>query len=146
MKLSKALKVKNRLVGEIAHLRQLVAQHNIVTDNNTAPVDVLGIRDESLQKQQQLMELKAKIAVANGPIWAKIVELGELKARIGFLRTIPVRVGTFTESQRYGAEPVKTVYRSKITQEEIEATVKLATERIDTLQDEIDQFNATTDI
>jgi hypothetical protein len=146
VKLSKALKLKNKLAGEIAQAQRLIAEANVVEGSNLPPHDVTKLYADLILRQTSLAALKGKIAVANGPISGKIFELAELKARIAFLRGLPTKDGAFFAEGSYRAEPKLVEYRATIKAAQVELDVKEISDKIEEIQDALDEFNATTEI
>ena len=89
--LAKALKIKNRLVGELSNLQSVARQHNALPDESREEKSVnLGEVWSDLQKvSNRLVELKSKIAVATAGITPLLVDLAETKGTIVFLETLP---------------------------------------------------------
>lgn len=144
MKLAKALKVKNQLVGEIAKLRGLIEENNVRLNNNYSGFDVLALDREYVTKLTQLTELKARIARANADIWDAIFLLVELKGRTAFLRTLNTKSGTFKEGA-YG-NILDNQYTPALTDVAINKEITMLETQIAALQDRIDEFNHQTDI
>ena len=65
MKLSKALKVKNKLVNDVMRLRRSLESNNSWNALNEPTYDSRELFVTLLTKTQKLAELKAKIAAAN---------------------------------------------------------------------------------
>jgi hypothetical protein len=146
MKLAKALKLKNKLAGEIALAQRLINESNVTENDNSPPHDVKYLYDQMVENQEELAELKGKIAVANGPISAMIFEMSELKARIAFLRAMPTKHGSFVTEGRYGTESITRIHRATFKAAWVEEEAQTLSERIEELQDSIDEFNAKTSI
>lgn len=148
--LAKALKIKNRLVGELANLQQTARQHNAL------PIESRGEKSvrldkvwEELQKvSNRLVELKSKIAVATAPITPLLVDLAETKGTIAFLESLPIKEGKEDTQIGYGVNSsLKTVvWNSFVDEAQKSKLIKENKERIDSLQDQIDEFNAVTKI
>lgn len=146
MKLAKALKTKNRLAGAIAQAVKLIQESNVVEGENKAPHDVNGLVQQMVKDQEALAKLKAQISIANGPISEKIFLMAELKARIAFWRTLPTKDGTFKSEGRYMTASVDQTFHATIKANQVEDLVKDLQARIEKLQDEIDEFNAVTEV
>lgn len=148
MKLSQALKAKNRIIGELNQLKAVFTRENSRRDDNTSKVDREAIFTKIGSLQSDLIALKAQIAAANVPIYAKIEYMSELKSWLSYLKTVPVREGTEDEAIGYGSSPViKTrVWTAFLNQEAVDRLMKQVQDQINLLQDEIDAFNATTSI
>jgi hypothetical protein len=148
--LAKALKIKNRLVGELASLQAVARQHN------SLPIESRGEKSVSLDKvwediqntSNRIVELKSKIAVATAQIAPFLVDLAETKSTISFLETLPIKEGKEDTQIGYGVNSsLKTVvWNSFIDEASKNKLVKENKNRLDSLQDKIDEFNAVTKI
>jgi hypothetical protein len=148
--LAKALKIKNRLVGELASLQAVARQHN------SLPIESRGEKSVSLDKvwediqntSNRIVELKSKIAVATAQIAPFLVDLAETKSTISFLETLPIKEGKEDTQIGYGVNSsLKTVvWNSFIDEASKNKLVKENKNRLDLLQDKIDEFNAVTKI
>lgn len=146
MKIAKALKVKNRLAGEIAGLEGIIRRENSRRDDNPSQVNVQEQLQKLASKRQELIDLKGGIAVATAPIASKLARLSEIKSGINFLTSLPTRegeelVGTLTKES-----VLKYKWTAFINREEADKIIVQLQEEINTLQDEIDEFNAITNI
>lgn len=153
--LSHALKHKNRLAGEIARLREIVQRENSRKESQTARADVRVAFDENVARSRELAAFKGAIAAANAGvtgldrgIYGKLNLQAELRGMIAFIKALNTKEGE--EVERVGFlsrdEAVRTVFVATITRDEVDRlTVAYQTE-IERLQDEIDEFNATTRI
>lgn len=146
MKLNQALKQKNRLAGEIVKLQQILQRENSRRNDNPSKVNPSEVYKKILEISTQLGELKAKIAVANVPIYTLIDQMAEFKSRIAFLQQLPKREGE--EIGFVGRDNEKLVYTwtAFINQETCDKEVALLQKQCDDRQDRIDGFNATTDL
>lgn len=148
--LAKALKIKNRLVGELASLQAVARQHN------SLPTESRGEKSVRLDKvwediqntSNRIVELKSKIAVATAQIAPFLVDLAETKSTISFLETLPIKEGKEDTQIGYGVNSsLKTVvWNSYIDEASKNKLVKENKNRLDSLQDKIDEFNAVTKI
>jgi len=146
MKLNKALKVKNRLIGELNRTRQLIRTENSRRSDSVSKFDLSELQGNLIKLENKFIDLKTKIAEATAPISRQLTKLTFLKDNINFYNTIPTRKGV--EKVAYGnsstiEEYTWTAYFDK---ESIEAFVSDFQKEIDELQDEVDEFNAKTDI
>lgn len=146
MKLSKALKTKNKLAGEVAQAQRLITENNVIEGANKPQHDVIKLYAGLTDTQDKLAALKAKISVANAPISGKIFAMSEAKARIAFLRGLSTKNGSFMSDGSYRRDAVTIDYKATITSEAVESNVAALHAQIEKLQDEIDEFNAKTDI
>jgi len=145
MKLYKALKLRKGLVGEIAKLKEQIKTKNSYLEGsvNAEKYDVQKIYDELLEKIDELTGLKFAINVANAEIQAKIYVLSEYKALIAFWNEVSVAEGS--QIVGYGEAAVRN-YKVQFDEEKRNNLVKDFQKRVDAIQEEIDEYNFTTDI
>jgi hypothetical protein len=144
MKLARALKLKKKLAGEIAKLQQLISVENLQVDENRSRFIVEDLLQELDDKQDKLIAIKTQIAQANSAIWEKIFTITELKGAITFLRGINTQEGSFSEvSYR---ETINKKFTPQINKADIEVMVKKIEEKIEVLQDSIDEYNQSTQV
>lgn len=146
MKISKALKVKNRLAGEVAALQDIFKRENSRRNDNPSKVDCAEVANNLSTKLKELIDLKGKISIASSGIAYKLAELAELKLRKNFLASLPTREGA--EVSFVGRDQEKLVYMwtAFLNREAVDASLTTAQDQINHLQDEIDTYNASTDI
>ncbi len=144
MTLVKALKVKKRLAGEIANLQEIFKRENSRRNDNPSTVDPSAIYKQIQAKLADLISVKTAIAKANVDIYAKIEEMTELKQYINFVRGVPIRRGEEVVFQGMQREKLTYQWTAFLTQEDIDAEVVKTQEKINLLQDEIDEYNART--
>jgi len=142
MKLSKALKTKNRLVGEINKLQQLIQTENLYEELNQSKFDVQQLYEELKENQTKLISLKTSLAQENSGIWKNIFEITELKGRIQFLKNLNTKEGTFRERDGFTGTTERK-YVVQINKVKVEDEINSIEEKILVLQDEIDEYNAT---
>lgn len=144
MKLNKALKLKKKIAGEIANLKSSIQTKNSYIDGTikVENYDVNKIYLELLRKIEDLTSLKYAINEANREIQSKIYLIGEYKGLINFWQGVTVHEGTFPNN--YGGQP--TTYVAQIDEKTRDNMVKEFQTQIDSIQDEIDVFNYTTEI
>jgi hypothetical protein len=146
MKLTRALKEKNRLAGELTRLQKILQRENSRRNDSTSTVDRAEVWDSCIGLTDQLSEIKGKICVANIGIYPKLERMSELKSRIAFIKMLSTRNGE--EIERYGRSDEKIVYQWDAFLKEalIDDLVSVYQTQINDLQDEVDDYNATTDI
>lgn len=145
MKLQKALKVRKKLVGEIAKLKQQIQSKNSYAVGSVDPnkFDVNKIYVELQAKIDELVGLKFIVNEANREIQSKIYTLSELKALVVFWNGVPVTEGT----QIIGYSDAKSVeYKAQIDEITRNQMVEEFQKKIDALQEDIDTYNYATDI
>lgn len=149
--LSQALKLKNRIAGDIARLREIVQRENSRKDSVPVRADVRAAFERSVLRSRELAAFKGAIAAANagvtGPnvgIYAKLNLQAELRGLIAFVKGLDTKEGE--EVERVGFlsrdEAARVVHVAVINREEVDALVVAFQGEVDQLQDEIDDFNA----
>lgn len=146
MNISKALKIKNRLVGEVNRLQELIRRENSRRNDNLSKIDPKSVFEELTQTRQKLINLRGAINEASSPLSTKLVELTENKAFLNSVKSIPTREGeevTFVGTNR---EKLVYTWTAYLNQEAIDKIVVDYQNKINNLQDEIDLFNASTSV
>lgn len=144
MKISRAMKHIKRLQGEIKELQKRSAQCLNTMEGNEFPEKFEDVLKELDEKRAKLRAIKNATMKANiqGGMFEKILELGELKSHIDFLRELEPRYG-MVESH-FGSDAQK--YVSQWTSAAKNTAVQKTQQEINNLTDELDDFNAKTDI
>lgn len=143
MKLVKALKVKNRLIGEMNRLRAIFQRENSRPVGSSI-VDVKQIELEMAKVMAKLVALKTAITKANIGIYEKICKMDELKSMKSFYGGLTTTHGKIRDS--YSDNNSYTEYEAYIKREMVDDIQKAYQNDIDILQDEIDEYNATTSV
>ena len=143
MKISKAMKQISRLKGAIQSLdkRMVLALTQLKINEYTESFnDLVKLKSETVN---QLISLKDKVMAKNieHNMFYKIITLGELKTELNFYNSLTIKNGAVSN---YGDTP--TVYKSQLTAKDIIAITNTLQLHINDLTDELDIFNATTDI
>ena len=151
MNISKALKEKNRIVGEMNRLLAQVVKLNsyrttAADDPNPNNTTVMANFDSYLGLQESLIDLKAKIQQASAPIAELLVEIAEKKALLVAIGQIPAPLEKSVESSRYEGGVTTFYSRNAITENKISEMHTEIQARINQLQDSIDEFNAVTKV
>ncbi len=155
MNIAQALKNKNRVIGEMNKLFSFVEKHNIESKKSgtergskspgATPEAVVETFQKYLELSLRLTEIKTAIQVASAPIASKLVALAETKSLLSKIGAIPVREAVSIEGG-YGKETYEVEHTSAITEKmQIDKTAELQ-KTINDLQDEIDAYNATTQV
>ena len=149
MKIARALKEKNRLAGEVSALFAILLRENSRDITKTSVVDCEKVYKEWVDKKMSLANVKARIAIANKDITEKIFQMEELKSQMTSLDSLCTKVGKHKEmiGPAYGnQQQVENVYEAYITDDIRDKFKKELQSRINTLQDEIDDFNSSKEI
>ncbi len=146
MKIVRAMKKVSRLQGEIKELKHRIQRSLSVLDENDYSVGYKEVTETLNERRQELMRLKIAIMhtnVKNG-MFRVVLELGEMKAHIVYLREFNIRDG-LVMNEGYGSSD-KTKYKSQISEAQKNAMLQETQQRINDLTDSLDDFNAKTDI
>ena len=142
MKLYKALREKNVLVGKLKALTMKIHQNNTKIIGNDFDYDIHTLIDERDVVMRALVSLKLKIQKATEPMIKTIYTLAELKSKSQMLQGIPTQAGVINE--RYGDGQVE---KERVLSPAIIEKYRTATDKeISRLQDVLDVFNHQTDI
>ena len=146
MNIAQALKVKNRLAGQIADLQNKVTGSNRFTNEAPKQHDVPALAKKLDESRAELIQLKAKIQLANKGITFELVEIAEVKAHLAHLTKLrgTAYAGEIKSLDAY--TKAEKVTDSQVRLAEVEAQMETAQNRINDLQDRIDAYNATTQI
>jgi hypothetical protein len=142
MKLAKALKQKNKLAGEVARLKELLAQQNSRSTKQKFDYNNHELLAELRSTIDQLVATKAAIGAANATIYAQIFRLAELKGLVATLRTLSTKEGVFAESLGY-AQSVEVEYVAQLKKAEVDRLAEELEAEIQALQDALDEYNFT---
>jgi hypothetical protein len=144
MTIKQALKQKNKLIKSITENTKLMQQYNSVEVGNKRPYSSKTLYDKISFDMSQLATLKAKIHVANTPVLSKIFEMSELKSLVSSIKKMDCTEGK-SNRDRYRLES-EVVLTSEISLVQRNEMVKELEEKIESIQDELDVYNATTTI
>lgn len=145
MNIKQALKQKNRLVQELNQLIQRMTNNNTVIEGNERPYSAKQTLTEIYVKINELNILKTQIHIANVPVYDKIFLMGELKSLVKNLKSMSCTNGI--DDDYYGRRSdTTTVKNSEITVVDRDNEVKNLEDKIEKLQDELDEHNLTTQI
>jgi hypothetical protein len=144
MNIKQALKKKNKLIGMINEEFVKASQYNVVEEGNPRPYSAVEAIGKWMQLTNDLIVLKTQIHKANLPVYDKIFELSELKNQVKFLKTLNCTSGKVSGGRWGEGEPV--IKHAEINVVEKDKMVKNLEIRIETLQDELDQWNHNTSI
>jgi hypothetical protein len=144
MKLTKALKTKNSIVSEILTLKEILTNNNVILKPNVRQYNIGDIYKKLLGKVDELAKLKKDISVANNGIYEKIFQLAEYKGLIEFLNTINTTNGVSIKDDY--SRTVAIEYEAAIKDSDKKALIENLVKKIEALQDEVDEYNATKEI
>lgn len=143
MKLSKALKEKNRVAGEIAVLKTLLAQQNVRPSTQKFDYDAQDVLTQLRARLDELVKVKTGIAQANTAVYDKIFRLAELKGLSATLKTLDTKNGVFKESSGIYGSAYDVEYVAQLKKTDVDRLVAETDAEIQALQDRLDEFNFT---
>ena len=143
--LAQALKEKNRLAGEIARAWALLQTENSKREDIRRVVDVAETYNKIKLYTEKLVELKAKIGVANAGNLERIYRMDEYKSALAKLESI--NTDETSVFQRLTESTYKEFKRTVVfnASQILEMREQLQKE-CNRLQDEMDAFNVATKI
>ena len=144
MNVAKALKRKARLLREINDKWVIIKNNNSIISGNPRKYNIKPELDIVEKLIVELVELKTKIHLANGPVYDKIFLLSELKTQLINLEGVKTNEGTI-DNGRFGA-PSTVFYEVDIDEIYKNELIAHLNAKIDELQDDLDYHNATTQI
>jgi len=139
MNLTKALKHKKKLVKQIDEMYVRFSKFNSV-EKGSVGYDPEQAYTQWVELTNKLIDLKTKIHIANAGIASKIFTLGELKNMAAKLRNVSTQEGVVKD--RY--TDVVSEYTVHMNLFDKDLRIKELEEQIETLQEEIEAYNALT--
>jgi hypothetical protein len=141
MKLTKALKLKNQLAGEVTELKDRLNTQNSHAATVPFDYDSREVLAALREKIDHLIAVKSAIAAANTAQYPRIFRLAELKGLVVLLKALDVRHGIFKESGNYAQPAYEVEYVAQLKKAPVDALVTDLEAEITALQDELDAFN-----
>jgi len=142
MNLKQALKKKNKLAGDLKLASVRMIEHNTKMDGQARPYDSFEQMSLMNGLASELAELKTKIQLANTPVLHLIYEMAELKNIIAALQRM-----TCAEGPEYNYRNDNVInMTSIISVRKRDEMVTALENRIEEINDELDKFNALTEI
>jgi len=142
--LAKALKLKNKKVSVINKLKERIMENNSYNSKNVPSYNSSRLLEEYNKEVESLVNLKVAINTANVKITGSILQLSEIKTKIIMLRSLNTKEGEQTYG--YGSNRTTDVLTATITEIQADKMVEELELQLETIQDSIDYFNATTEI
>jgi hypothetical protein len=158
MNISQALKLKNRLAGEITRLKDRMISCNSRKEGENKTYDAMSVLTEVLRRIDDIATVKGSISLANAGIQGEgfsgtdnpgpkdIFLMAEFRGLISSLRQMSCKEGTYLESVGYSSESSTIQYKCDISQSKADSAIKDLERQINDIQDSLDRFNATTEI
>jgi hypothetical protein len=144
MKIVKAMKKIARLKGEIKELKHRISHSLSTIKGNEFEDEFNSLMKLLEEKINEMIKLKLGVMKANiaDNMFEKVLNLGEAKSRIDFLKELNPKIGL----QESGYSGEKTEFISQISNVSKNSLIKDCQESINKLTDELDEFNATKSI
>ena len=151
--LAQALKLKNRMAGEISRMRDIINRENSLPETEEARANSRTAFTDLAGKCRDLATLKALIATANtgtpelsGGIYAMLNLQAELRGLIEFLKSLDTKEGNAADSGGFFSrrDPREVKYVAEIKRDEVDRWIGEFQHEIHMLQDTIDEFNSQT--
>lgn len=141
MNISTALKRTARIKKEISQQMALLIKNNRVREDETriSPLDIL-LRIKLLLAENA--NLKGRLAIASAPIVQKLAEMEGLRSLLHTLCSI--NTSQVPDVVAYGMNYKEVPVRVGLSVLTAEDEKKELQKKIDNLQDEVDEFNAST--
>jgi len=143
MKLTKALKLKNQLAGEVTELKDRLAKQNSRAVTVPFDYDSREVLKALREKINHLVAVKSAIAVANLAQYPRIFGLAELKGLVALLKALDVRHGIFKEAGNYAQPAYEIEYVAQLKKAVVDGHIAELEAEIAALQDQLDEFNHT---
>ena len=140
--LARALKERSRLAGKLKRDFDIINRENSVIRGSERSFDLRAVYAECRELHERLVALKRVIAAANAPIAGKLAEMDEIKSMISYLRGVNTEAGF--KPRNYSSE--KDLFEVVLDAVEMSDEAERLQKRAEELQDEIDVFNATTEV
>jgi hypothetical protein len=142
MNLAKALKVKNKKLAEYNKTLQKVMAYNSYDVTSKKDYNAKTLLDLAETQLQEYVLFKTAIHTASQPVRDKIFLIGELKSLLNRIQNLSTTEGVYKD--RYA--PEGSTFACDINQLEKDAKIEALEAGIEKLQDELDYFNAKTEI
>ena len=136
--IGRAMVLRKRTAAKIAKLEQRITQNNSTIKGAKRDLKVLDALDERGRLVGQLKEIKFQVFEGSRNVRAQIIELGELKAQIQFLRGIDCKQGPTID--RFGRGDLIEM-EAVVSQQMVDDWADILEEEIDRIQEELNEFN-----
>ena len=138
--LARAFKERSRLALRISDSIERIKEENSIPEGVPRSIDIREEFDHYMSLCEKMIALRQTISRANAGIAGSLVELAEVKNILAQIRRIPTAEG---QQSSFSKTDVKI---AEIRKAELSGMMDSLRERAHALQDEIDEFNARTQI
>jgi len=142
--LKRALRLKNKVAEIMTTLRSKISAFNRVTEQNKFRDNVKTLYLDYMKAKKRLIEIKTKVSNATEPIRELIVEMGEHRDTLAMLGSINTDDSTVTEDISYSDKTRDIKYKVALDYAFVEEQKSMAQDRIEEIQDAIDEHNSKT--
>lgn len=143
MNISQALKEKNKRAANLAKIVANIAGNNVAESGVEKNYSSLKLLEQARAGLEGLVSLKTAIHAASAPVREKIFRLSELKGLSKSLQYMPTSESV-VRNRTTGEIIAKNI--PEINTKDHETILKLLSDEIDTIQEQLDAFNHTTSI
>lgn len=140
MTIAQALKEKNKRLNQINKLWDRLSTNNSIPEGNEREFNPEALLKQLNDETNSFIELKTKIHLACEPVREKIFRLSELKNFVKRLRRVDTNQGLVVN--RYENSSVR--YTAALTSAAVDAHIENIENELESIQEELDQFNHTT--
>lgn len=141
MTVARALKEKSRIITKLSEIRSMISRYNSVDLGTRRPVLVKDCLEKAGVLEENLMRIKVALHEANLGIARQLAELMLVRGQISFyegLDTSEFRMVTDRDDME-----TKVTRDVVVDKTESLAKVEELKNRFDSIQDEVDEYNAT---
>ena len=146
MKITKALKLKNQLAGDVAELKVRLAAQNSRASTVPFDYDANDVLAALRAKVDELVTVKSAIAAANVAIYPMIFRLAELKGLVASIKSLDTRQGVFKEGGGFSLAACEVEYVAQLKKPAVDALAADLEVEISAIQDELDEFNQSQSV
>ena len=140
MTIAQALKEKNKRLNQINKLWDRLSTNNSIPEGNEREFNPEALLKQLNDETNSFIELKTKIHLACEPVREKMFRLSELKNFVKRLRRVDTNQGLVVN--RYENSSVR--YTAALTSAAVDAHIENIENELESIQEELDQFNHTT--
>lgn len=144
MKISKALKLKNKMVSEYTDLMNKMVSSNSSDKDSKKNYNSTDLYNKAVTERENIIKLKTAIHEASAPIRSKIFKIGELKNFLVRFNNMSTTEGLVKERGYSGSS--ESTYVVDFTEAEKVYIINDIKAEIESIQEELDTFNATKEI
>ena len=144
--ISKLLKAKTRIISELVELKLLVARSNSYAIGDPDIPPVRQAFENILKLTNDLVKIKTAITKGNTGVQHLIFELSETKGLLSYFQGLNTRRGDITNPGYGNVAPTVTTFDAEIKANEKTQLLETWKARINEIQDELDEYNASTKV